>query len=201
MTDVSPAGERQQPKNTRPDSLASHLKTDNGLTAEQNKENEPFDDLRQGGRNTKSNARTENEMSHWRPEETPEKVHKIYKTAGDGMGGRKDAGRDWMIGGEQPEVKQAKIYKTYGNGMGGRRDAAPEWSWGDRDDQVVPQQSKDSKMYKTAGNGMGSRTARNLSDEHDDDDYADAGHNRSATTKATSRKANDLSTQAAQELF
>lgn len=196
MTDAPSPAVPRQPKNTRPDSLGTNLKTEGGvLTAEQKKpltsnqnssnirrgpdinthytstdaspgvsndENARRDDFRQGGRNTKSSSRAENDKAHWRVDETPEKVGKIYKTAGDGMGGRKDADRSWMIGQEHSEPTEAKIYKTYGNGMGGRRDAAPSWSWGDRDEEVLAAESKGRKIYKTAGDGMGSRKASEM---------------------------------------
>ncbi|KAL1305737.1 hypothetical protein AAFC00_007320 [Neodothiora populina] len=230
MNDAPSPTVQRQLRETRPDALATHLKTERGvLTAEEKRplgvnnntsnvrraadlsihytstdadegENDENDN-RQTGRNTKSNSRLENDKSHWRIDETPEKVGKIYKTAGDGMGGRKDSSRSWMIGGDEPLAKEAKIYKTYGNGMGGRRDQAPSWSWGDRDDQVEDD-SKDRKIYKTAGNGMGSRKAQELSHDHDDDDYADAGHSRFATSRHTSsRKVNELSSHATQEDF
>lgn len=60
---------------------------------------------------------------------------KIYKTAGDGLGGRAGA-RTWDIfGGEEEDAntdkKRTHIYKTYGNGMGGRRDGGSSWQIGD----------------------------------------------------------------------
>jgi hypothetical protein len=55
------------------------------------------------------------------PEEAgPEKA--IYKTYGNGMGGRRDGGLSWDIGDEGDSSKQPAIYKTRGDGMGGRRD-------------------------------------------------------------------------------
>lgn len=146
--------------------INSHYTSTDASPVASHDENARQDDFRQGGRNTKSSARTQNDKSHWGMDSTPEKVGKIYKTAGDGMGGRKDADRSWMTGDEQP-VAEPKIYKTYGNGMGGRRDAAPSWSWGDRDDEVEEQQSKTQKIYKTAGDGMGSRKAAELASDHD----------------------------------
>jgi hypothetical protein len=61
---------------------------------------------------------------HWAFSE-PKSEQKIYKTAGDGMGGRK-GGTDWMIG-----ESDQKIYKTAGDGMGGR---SGNRSWGIGDD-------------------------------------------------------------------
>jgi hypothetical protein len=64
--------------------------------------------------------------------ETPLKEKAIYKTAGDGMGGRRDAGGPiWGSMEDTPEAKGKAIYKTAGNGMGGRRDAAPIWGIGE----------------------------------------------------------------------
>ena len=183
--------------------INTHYTSTDASPGVSNDENARIDDTRQTGRNAHSKSRTDNDQPHWRMDETPEKPKKIYKTAGDGMGGRKTAGREWGIGDfDQPgePVKQTKIYKTYGNGMGGRSDAVPSWSWGDRDDQVEDE-SKRRKIYKTAGNGMGSRKTQDLSHDHQDDDYADAGHNRFGSTKASSRKAHELSSQAAQEGF
>lgn len=235
MTDAPSPVATRQPKPARPDALASHLKSENGvLTAEEpskkplgsntnssnirrgpdinshytstdaspgvsNDENARRDDTRQAGRNAKSQGRAQNDH-HFSLEDTPEKHKQIYKTAGDGMGGRKETNRSWMIGEEEAEpVKQAKIYKTYGNGMGGRRDDAPSWSWGDRDDEVEAETSN-RKIYKTAGDGMGSRKARDeFSNEHGDEDFADTARPRQHAT--TTRKANELSSQAAQDGF
>ncbi len=64
-------------------------------------------------------------QQHWNFD-TPPKP-KMYKTSGDGMGGRKTAG-DFFTG-EGEETK--KIYKTAGDGLGGR---AGQRSWGFGDD-------------------------------------------------------------------
>ena len=68
---------------------------------------------------------------HWAFSE-PSKDKKIYKTAGDGMGGRKSGGPDWMA-----PAEGKKIYKTAGDGMGGRRTAGGNRSWaiGDESDE------------------------------------------------------------------
>lgn len=70
-------------------------------------------------------------------ENQPIQQPKIYKTAGDGLGGRAGA-RTWNIfGGEDDEgaagekEKRTHVYKTYGNGMGGRRDGGASWNIGD----------------------------------------------------------------------
>ncbi|KAG8626819.1 hypothetical protein KVT40_005764 [Elsinoe batatas] len=63
---------------------------------------------------------------------------KIYKTAGDGMGGRAGT-RFWDVSADDaPENYggkggQKQVYKTAGNGMGGRKGHGLEWSIGDPD--------------------------------------------------------------------
>lgn len=88
---------------------------------------------------TSSSAKPDEQ--HW-AFSAPRTDQKIYKTAGDGMGGRK-GGTDWMIGeGEQ------KIYKTAGDGMGGRS-GARSWGIGDDSDPDV--------QAAKAGRGRGRR--------------------------------------------
>lgn len=60
---------------------------------------------------------------HWAFSE-PSKDKKIYKTAGDGMGGRKSGAPAWA----QPE-EEKKVYKTSGDGMGGRRAPGGDQWW------------------------------------------------------------------------
>lgn len=68
-----------------------------------------------------SKARTENE-SHW-DFGTPIKDKKIYKTAGDGMGGRSGA-RSWGIGDDSdPETLADVRPSVRSNGRGGRAQA------------------------------------------------------------------------------
>lgn len=96
-------------------------------------------------KNTSNVVKARSDMvSNWNlsqmTEPTPTANKKIYKTAGDGMGGRAGS-RLWDIGGEdEPEqyggrggVKQ--VYKTYGNGMGGRKGTGLSWSIGNTDDE------------------------------------------------------------------
>nr|POF12809.1 dihydrofolate reductase [Quercus suber] len=64
---------------------------------------------------------------------TPTQDKKIYKTAGDGMGGR--AGRNMFE--ETPPTKERKIYKTAGDGMGGRNNSSRLWGIGDESDPEV----------------------------------------------------------------
>lgn len=89
-----------------------------------------------------SKARRNNEAS-WGFDDTPIQTNKIYKTAGDGMGGRAGS-RNWALGGddENDELRsnayggktgQKQVYKTYGNGMGGRKDTGLSWAIGDDD--------------------------------------------------------------------
>ena len=73
-------------------------------------------------------------------EATPAKTQKIYKTAGDGMGGRSNT-RFWEIGGDEQEPEQyggkggvKQVYKTAGNGMGGRKGHGLSWSIGQDED-------------------------------------------------------------------
>lgn len=84
-----------------------------------------------------SKARNDME-SHWRfdSDETPIKTQKIYKTAGDGMGGRAGS-RNWTLGDEGENSSSAygkggqkQVYKTAGNGMGGRKDTGLSWGIG-----------------------------------------------------------------------
>ncbi|GAM90956.1 hypothetical protein ANO11243_090030 [Dothideomycetidae sp. 11243] len=71
-------------------------------------------------------------------EEETQKSSKIYKTAGDGMGGRAGT-RFWDVAGDDaPEQYggqggQKQVYKTAGNGMGGRKGQGLGWSIGDPD--------------------------------------------------------------------
>lgn len=58
----------------------------------------------------------------WDEPEEPAAEKAIYKTYGNGMGGRRDGGLSWEIGDEEDSFKQPSIYKTRGDGMGGRRD-------------------------------------------------------------------------------
>lgn len=87
-------------------------------------------DVQAQDENAKPNKRaTRSDMAqHWQMEDpTPEK--RIYKTAGDGMGGRKGGNPAWMA----PE-QDKKIYKTAGDGMGGRAMPGGGRSWGIGDD-------------------------------------------------------------------
>ena len=63
---------------------------------------------------------------HWQFEDAPVQEKRGYKTAGDGMGGRKGANPIW--GEPEPEKK---IYKTAGDGMGGRNVGARAWGIGE----------------------------------------------------------------------
>ncbi|KAH0000819.1 hypothetical protein KCU78_g15188, partial [Aureobasidium melanogenum] len=85
---------------------------------------------------------------------------KIYKTAGNGMGGRSGAPTLW----DDPEeaTPEKPIYKTYGNGMGGRRDGGLSWDIGDEGDS-----SRQPAIYKTRGDGMGGRRDKNATTEND----------------------------------
>ncbi|KAH0085495.1 hypothetical protein KCU60_g14905, partial [Aureobasidium melanogenum] len=85
---------------------------------------------------------------------------KIYKTAGNGMGGRSGAPTLW----DDPEeaAPEKPIYKTYGNGMGGRRDGGLSWDIGDEGDN-----SRGPAIYKTRGDGMGGRRDKNATTEND----------------------------------
>jgi hypothetical protein len=71
---------------------------------------------------------------HWTFSE-PQEEKKIYKTAGDGMGGQK-GGYNWMTG---ENNSAQKVYKTAGDGMGGRT-GGRGWAIGDevgaRDDNA-----------------------------------------------------------------
>lgn len=49
--------------------------------------------------------------SHW-GFGTPEPEKKIYKTAGDGMGGRRDGARSWGIGDESDPEVDADVRST-----------------------------------------------------------------------------------------
>lgn len=62
---------------------------------------------------------------NWQMED-PQTEKRGYKTAGDGMGGRKGGAPAWMA----PEQDQ-KIYRTAGDGMGGRNVGARSWGIGD----------------------------------------------------------------------
>ena len=76
----------------------------------------------------------------------PKVENKIYKTAGDGMGGRAGA-RDWMIG--EPDKK---IYKTAGDGMGGRKTTTGGRGWGIGDDSD-PEVNDTDARYRGRGRG------------------------------------------------
>ncbi|KAF4552307.1 Hypothetical protein D9617_10g072880 [Elsinoe fawcettii] len=95
--------------------------------------------------NTNAPLRPRDDMkTHWAmdgqgDEPAPiSKGKKIYKTAGDGMGGRAGT-RFWDVAGDDaPENYggkggQKQVYKTAGNGMGGRKGHGLEWSIGDPD--------------------------------------------------------------------
>ncbi|KAI5276272.1 hypothetical protein E4T47_00911 [Aureobasidium subglaciale] len=85
---------------------------------------------------------------------------KIYKTAGNGMGGRAGAPTLWDE--PEPPTPEKAIYKTYGNGMGGRRDGGLSWDIGDEGDS-----SRQPAIYKTRGDGMGGRRDKNATTEND----------------------------------
>ena len=77
--------------------------------------------------NTAPNTRaTRSDMAHHWKSEDPSTEKRGYKTAGDGMGGRKGGTPAWMA----PE-QEKKIYKTAGDGMGGRNVGARSWGIGD----------------------------------------------------------------------
>lgn len=78
-------------------------------------------------------------VPHWGFEQSPVQTNKkIYKTAGDGMGGRAGS-RNWAIGEEAPTVQygakggEKQVYKTAGNGMGGKKGQGLSWSIGNED--------------------------------------------------------------------
>lgn len=89
--------------------------------------------------NNMNSKRSEMESSLFSQyQEPPRTEPKIYKTAGDGMGGRAGA-RSWDFGDAEsaPAEKQygsrgreKQVYKTAGNGMGGRKDMASSWMIG-----------------------------------------------------------------------
>lgn len=79
--------------------------------------------------NIDNSRRREDSEPHWSMS-TPVPEKKIYKTAGNGMGGRKENSLHWSLGGDNDEPEQ-KIYKTSGNGMGGRSSTARSWAIGD----------------------------------------------------------------------
>ncbi len=80
---------------------------------------------------SKRSTRSDMEQ-HWQFEDRKEIEKKMYKTAGDGMGGRKGGNPTWM----QPE-EEKKMYKTAGDGMGGRNIGARSWGIGDESDPEV----------------------------------------------------------------
>ena len=79
---------------------------------------------------SKRSTRSDMEQ-HWQYEDR-EILQQRYKTAGDGMGGRKGANPIWM----EPE-QDKKIYKTAGDGMGGRNVGGRSWGIGDESDPEV----------------------------------------------------------------
>ncbi|KAK5174311.1 uncharacterized protein LTR77_001391 [Saxophila tyrrhenica] len=91
----------------------------------------------------KENAAPSDSMEqHWAFSDSKQEK-KIYKTAGDGMGGR-SGGHDWMTGeGDQ------KIYKTAGDGMGGRATTGRSWGIGDESDV----EEDTDKRYRGRGRG------------------------------------------------
>jgi hypothetical protein len=79
-----------------------------------------------------SKRSTRSDMAqHWKFEDAPVEK-RMYKTAGDGMGGRKGGNPIWM----EPE-QDKKIYKTAGDGMGGRNVGGRSWGIGDESDPEV----------------------------------------------------------------
>ena len=72
-------------------------------------------------------------------EAAPSPTQKIYKTQGDGMGGKANS-RFWEIGqDDEPEQYGGRggtkqVYKTAGNGMGGRKGHGLSWSIGQDED-------------------------------------------------------------------
>jgi hypothetical protein len=79
-----------------------------------------------------SKRSTRSDMAqHWQFEDAPVEK-RMYKTAGDGMGGRKGGNPIWM----EPE-QDKKIYKTAGDGMGGRNVGGRSWGIGDESDPEV----------------------------------------------------------------
>lgn len=99
---------------------------------------------------SKRSTRSDMEQ-HWTFSE-PKQEQKIYKTAGDGMGGRlqESHGHNWR--GEENQ----KIYKTAGDGMGGRT-GGRGWSIGDevgaRDDEADKRFGRGRRAPQQAGPG------------------------------------------------
>lgn len=84
---------------------------------------------------------------------SPQQASKGYKTAGNGMGGRKDAGNPLLpsedeIAMEQQQAK--KIYKTAGDGMGGRSGAGRSWGFGEESDPEDMADYRPSARSRTA---------------------------------------------------
>ena len=82
-----------------------------------------------GAAGPKGTSRSDMEQ-HWEFS-SPKATQKVYKTAGDGMGGRKGQ-PDWML----PQEQEKKMYKTAGDGMGGRA-GRRDWGIGDDSDPEV----------------------------------------------------------------
>ncbi|GAB7356182.1 hypothetical protein MBLNU459_g6770t1 [Dothideomycetes sp. NU459] len=134
-------------------------------------------------------SKDHNEMaSNWRMDETPEKPLKIYKTAGNGIGGRKGAESLWDMNPEEAPVKAPKIYKTAGNGIGGRKGAESLWDMNPEEDGPV----KEAAIYRTYGNGMGGRRDQQLGydiAESDDTQSADARNSAFSSAPKSRNKA------------
>ena len=94
---------------------------------------------------SKRSTRSDLEQN-WQFEDAPTEK-RMYKTAGDGMGGRKGGAPSWMV----PEVEK-KIYKTAGDGMGGRATAGGGRSWGigDESDPEVDADVRSSARSRRA---------------------------------------------------
>lgn len=80
--------------------------------------------------------------SHWAFDDAP-KERKIYKTAGDGMGGRKGGVTAGAIGMYAQTEEPKKIYKTAGDGMGGKKGSGRLWGFGDDSD---PEAIEDARV-------------------------------------------------------
>ena len=100
-----------------------------GTAAYQTENNDPT-------KNTSNVVKARDDQDpHWGFDGTPIKDKKVYKTAGDGMGGRAGA-RDWAIGEDDGPIQyggkggQKQVYKTAGNGMGGKKGTGLSWSIG-----------------------------------------------------------------------
>lgn len=94
----------------------------------------------QPGAQTKKSKPVEEEDEYW-AFSAPKEQHKIYKTRGDGMGGRGDS--DFLTAGDEPKATGKKMF----SGSGGMR--ADNNNTFNQDFYAMTAETNGKKIYKT----------------------------------------------------